>query len=1376
MILDDIKIKITIEALHEDKLRQIARGINQISQAMRNSARHMPDMNRQMMMQDKLMEGAGEQWNQYARGMEAFQRAAGPSMRLGIQMARAQNMQREALRRAIPSVHGVAQGLRTLGMFATSGIGAIDTLSFALDQSSMFMWKFMIAAIPLQRVGESILGIGAAAGAASFGLAKLSADFEAIELQLRGLTKSSYLAKQSLEEALRFAQTTPFDIKQTAAASQVLHLIDYDMKQLLETAGTMAAGTMGAGHDIWRAAEAMVDAVNGEFRRLRNTYHMTKEEIKSFANDSIDAMGRIVDKNKFMAGLIQAVQARFGPILKEYPETLEGQYSNLKDTFIELGAAIGDIMAPELKRLIEWMKGHVEAIRSWLKDNVQTVEYWKQLFVDLKNTIVKFTFYVGGSFAVLGQLLLVFGMVGAATKLLSVELWENVRAYAKLAYVMSRVSTEYAVYIRNQVERVGIEELVKQELLDRIGAEESAADITRIAADAIAYQSNMMLAKIRASGALMKELAGMVLKEGEVLAISEATEGMISKQTKALEENVAAIKERSEELMKMMKMESDEKFGGTEPSKRTIKTAAILRAAMWGAIVYSIVNMVGKEWQRRVIAAFKAKEIEKASNRIVDAFDTVKDSVGKLSGEANAGAVAVMNFAETARAAYMDMSEEIIEYNSRIKEVTMETKTTAIALAASLAIVGARIGGIWGAIGGAAVGVAIALIRGALAMREAREDLENFSPALQKFQDILELSMKSVISLSFALSGLSRNYSEVQEKLNDVKYEQERVTALDKSNLSSLDVKIGLLQQETGLLEKRYAIQKNIAKTIMSHTEEGSARPVIENLRQNLRDMQGVLEENRNTIETLRQRRSELEKEYNEIQKDIEKFERYPSNVVFAEGMWWGREDYINVLKDDLGRVKAELDGVNSSIKEEETTLEQLSKKYGSIENAINKIVAASNRHKQAARETYLEILKIAGEMEKIREIQYKSAQILYDALASTLLSDFERARYEAEKASQNLKRTAESMERSIKRTIQSAAILGEELTPGEIEVLRASQKAAQAIRAIASGRQVTKEMIDAIVLADDMSNNLSKNVADAIKDMLKYTDALRDVLRENVAYYRSISNIYYRIGNYEASSEMAERSINSLFSLRQTILQSQYSQYKKMLLIREVDSQLLEANVDKLEKMREIVSSMYSDYADMLDIAMRDILHPEYAERYLMAMIRVKARLRDITTNEFTRRDIARDIYELNTKLLTVRPEAARKWWEYVLSMYEIAENESMVRRIEMTRILPILNNMIVDAWKRHDAERAIELSLERQRLIYKDINEYQEVGFGLTKTLVQLYGNWVRGSLNLVQSRRFPNEYVVRIRMDDDFDDVTRARIDEGFNAFVRTIERGR
>lgn len=253
-----------------------------------------------------------------------------------------------------------SHSFRRMTASLATGNMALDTLSLRLDKASMFMWRFNIAMIPLQQIEFQLAAITGGMIMLERGAIQVYRQAERMKNTFIGMGDSEEVAAQKIDFLLEKAKTLPFTFDQISSAAMAF-MVSGTTKSLSEldrwlnaAADMAAAATTEQGRDIARAAEAMIDAVNGEIRRMRNTYHVSMEEIKSHGDNIREA-------------LLKTIDVKWGGVAQKQMATLEGSISNFMDSLTRLGIVIGENLSGPLSTLLGIGTKFVETLTAMAK-------------------------------------------------------------------------------------------------------------------------------------------------------------------------------------------------------------------------------------------------------------------------------------------------------------------------------------------------------------------------------------------------------------------------------------------------------------------------------------------------------------------------------------------------------------------------------------------------------------------------------------------------------------------------------------------------------------------------------------------------------------------------------------------------------------------------------------------------------------------------------------------------------------------------------------------------------------------------------------------------------------------------------------------------
>lgn len=340
--------------------------------------------------------------------LEAIDRATGPMRRARASMAE-QVRGIGAVRRAAQQSVAPARRLQTVnhalaGSFARAGSAAkrwagkagIGSWGDAAEMAGRGVGGL------LRRLGGLAMGIGkwagaAAVGAGSFALFDLfstAGQFEQFQIMLEGTMGSAKKGQEAFGWIKRFAAETPFELAKVTESFLILKNAGLDpTKGGLAAAGDAASGMS---RDITQAAEAMADAMTGEFERLKElgiTANVAGERVRLTWIKNEKEISKVVSKAD-KVGLAMAVAAawsdKFAGSTKRQSTTFFGLISNIKDKWSEFQvmvaeAGIFDLVKNKLQSILnkinEWAKnGQLKAWAEWLSQKLEDAFNWATSF------------------------------------------------------------------------------------------------------------------------------------------------------------------------------------------------------------------------------------------------------------------------------------------------------------------------------------------------------------------------------------------------------------------------------------------------------------------------------------------------------------------------------------------------------------------------------------------------------------------------------------------------------------------------------------------------------------------------------------------------------------------------------------------------------------------------------------------------------------------------------------------------------------------------------------------------------------------------------------------------------------------------------------
>ena len=296
------------------------------------------------------------------------------------------------MKEAQTQIGTLSTSFRRAAFSISTGSDKLDILSLRLDAASMMAWKFQMAVVPLRSVMYGALGGVVALGGALYQLLNTAERIEGTRVQFQNIRKSAKTAEQDVDFLVKKSTEIRGTVDQTLEAGRILAVSGLDIKKWINPIADLQAGLNQAGIGMESAARAVVDGIHGEFRRLRNTFDITKDEVKRFAGDAINNMGQVVDRTKVEYAIMEAILKKYGGSNKAAMGTLSGQWSNFRDIMIDLFNTLG---RPLVKLAQKYLPMLAAAVK-WLSDVSDT-------WVGNAVGFVLVAGFIGSAFTLLGS-------------------------------------------------------------------------------------------------------------------------------------------------------------------------------------------------------------------------------------------------------------------------------------------------------------------------------------------------------------------------------------------------------------------------------------------------------------------------------------------------------------------------------------------------------------------------------------------------------------------------------------------------------------------------------------------------------------------------------------------------------------------------------------------------------------------------------------------------------------------------------------------------------------------------------------------------------------------------------------------------------------
>ena len=184
------------------------------------------------------------------------------------------------------------------------------------------------------------------AGAAGFGLLVKSTietnrQFQSLEATLKTFLGSSERAAGAFDVLKQFAAQTPFSVQEVTKSFNIL--IAQGIQPSITALDAFGNIASGSGKSLQQFSEAVTDAVQGEFERLKEFGIKASKEGERITFTFGGVQTEVKNTAEEIQGfLVSLGQTEFAGATAEQAKTLSGAFSNLGDAFDAFKTAIGD--------------------------------------------------------------------------------------------------------------------------------------------------------------------------------------------------------------------------------------------------------------------------------------------------------------------------------------------------------------------------------------------------------------------------------------------------------------------------------------------------------------------------------------------------------------------------------------------------------------------------------------------------------------------------------------------------------------------------------------------------------------------------------------------------------------------------------------------------------------------------------------------------------------------------------------------------------------------------------------------------------------------------------------------------------------------------
>lgn len=202
-------------------------------------------------------------------------------------------------------------------------------------------------------------------------------DMEGYKMQLETATKSTQKAGKLMSDAIKYANSTPFETGEVIASTAKMEAMGASSKRWLKDVADMAGAT---NKSIDQATEAMLDGRKNEWERLKE-FGVSKEEVMAAAakkygkNIVFSKKGEVKDRIKLEDTLQRVMKSKFEGGSEKQAKTMKGLWSTVTGvTKSSLAKIVGITDEGTIKQgsLYEKLKEQIEKVviilNKWQED------------------------------------------------------------------------------------------------------------------------------------------------------------------------------------------------------------------------------------------------------------------------------------------------------------------------------------------------------------------------------------------------------------------------------------------------------------------------------------------------------------------------------------------------------------------------------------------------------------------------------------------------------------------------------------------------------------------------------------------------------------------------------------------------------------------------------------------------------------------------------------------------------------------------------------------------------------------------------------------------------------------------------------------------
>jgi hypothetical protein len=261
------------------------------------------------------------------------------------------------------------------------GSPRFQKLSEALNQANADMSRMQARAQGTTSVMATLGKTIAAIGVAQFGKSvfDITKTFEKYNAVLKNSLGSQEEAAKAMQLIQNFAAKTPFSVDELTAA--YIKFVNRGIKPTKEELTALGDIASSQGKSFDQLTEAILDATQGEFERLKefgiratSAGNQVQLAFKG-VNLEVAKTPEAINAALIQLGKMEGVAGSMAAI----SDTLEGQVSNLGDSFDSLQVTLGQALAPVMKTVISIIASMIQGLTEFVTNNKELIKQIAQV-------------------------------------------------------------------------------------------------------------------------------------------------------------------------------------------------------------------------------------------------------------------------------------------------------------------------------------------------------------------------------------------------------------------------------------------------------------------------------------------------------------------------------------------------------------------------------------------------------------------------------------------------------------------------------------------------------------------------------------------------------------------------------------------------------------------------------------------------------------------------------------------------------------------------------------------------------------------------------------------------------------------------------------